>query len=161
MPLNERDVRHIVEHHEEIAERVISGEADLREILKLEDEEIESMYAMAYTHYVHGKYDEAGRIFALLMILEPSSYRICLGLALSVYRSGRIDEAMLAFTHCLFLDQFRPEAHLYMAECLLHRGDREGARESLEQVMVWSEEQDGQAIFSNKARIMLDNLAAA
>ncbi len=158
MSLTDQDIQKIAGHHEDQAGRIAAGETTLGMVLKLSPEELEAMYALAYNQYEHEKYEEAGRIFALLVAFAPSSYKYCLGLGMSVYRFGRIDDALLAFTHCLLLDPMQPEAHLYLAECMIRRGEMDNVRESLEQVLFLTEDEDGYAHLHNRARIILENL---
>jgi type III secretion system low calcium response chaperone LcrH/SycD len=158
MPITDQEIEDILRHHENLATRIAAGESTLAEVLKLSSEELEALYAMAYNQYEHRKYDEARRIFAMLTLFAPTSYTYTLGLALSVYRTGDLGEAATAFAHCLLLDPLRPEAYLYHAECMFRLGHMESVRESLEQAVLLSEDEEEFAHLHSRARVMLENL---
>ena len=98
-------------------------------------EQLEAIYALAYTHIAQGQYAQALPIFAFLAQYGPTCRHYLYGLALSLQMSARLDEAIGMYSLCamLFPDSF--EATQRIAQCQVLAGRRDDACETLTLLM--------------------------
>ncbi len=143
-----------------IAQRVVDGETTLKIELGIKDEELEAMYAVAYSQYVNKKYEEAQAAFGLLLLFDPLQYKYLLGQASCLQMNEQHELACVSY---LMAAAANPEASvpfLHMAECLLLLKDVEGAKASLGKVLELAGDKPEQAGYRLKAEAILENLAA-
>lgn len=106
-------------------------DGEMEEIPQLPQEGIENLYALAYQLYEQQRYQEAGKIFRLLMLVDQEDVRHWIGLAACCQQNKQYHEAMVLYTLAAKLDSENPYIPLHMAECLFATKKREQGLEAL------------------------------
>ena len=93
----------------------------------LTGENLEALYALAYTEYNQGNYEKAEELFRLLCNLDHLEKKFWMGLGASRQMLKDWDGAIDAYTITLLFAIDDPIAPLHTAECQLAKGDRDAA----------------------------------
>jgi type III secretion system low calcium response chaperone LcrH/SycD len=122
----------------------------------LEESHLEAAYAIGQELMRLGKYDKAESIFYFLSLMDhlEVSYWRALGVSLRVQKKYK--EALGIFLAAYFLDPMEIEVVAAMAECCMALGDREGAREFLEQTCELFEVEGKREDLARRARVYLE-----
>lgn len=153
--MSDEDLRFILEHF-------FHNAKTLGEIHDIDKRNLEAVYSVAYTAYQSGQYEQAGKLFQFLCILDHLEHKYWLGLGGCRQRLGDYGPAIHAYAICATLDAEDPQPPLYAAECYLALGDREAALSGLQTAIAWSEGRAEQAPLRERAqalRAMLDTQA--
>lgn len=111
---------------------LMTGELTLKDVQGLSDDQMESIYALAYNAFRAGRHDEAHKLFVFLSLFDPFDPRFWLGLGACRFSMGDFDNAVDAYSMAGFIDELDPVAHLRCADCQLALGHTEDAISSLE-----------------------------
>jgi len=144
----------------DLSQRVLDGETTIKAELNLKDEELETMYAVAYNQYANKKYQEALQAFTLLLYFDPLEYKFLLGSAGCLQMMGHLEMALVTYLNASAVDKSSPAPFLHMAECLLKLKDRQGAADALKRAVELSGESPAWAQYRNQAEAMLENLTS-
>lgn len=117
---------------EELQDKIVNQNKTLKEIYNLNDKHIEEVYSMAEHYYQNGRYNEAMHVFAALTTIEPTSYKIALGYASSVYQLQQFPLAIIAFWRAYGLNPQDPQPIFFLAEGLYQIEELEAAKEQYE-----------------------------
>jgi type III secretion system low calcium response chaperone LcrH/SycD len=98
----------------------------------LSKEAIENLYAVAYSLYNNGKYQDAANCFRILMVASPKDARHLMGLGASQHMLQQFQDAANTYALASFLDKENPYPHLHAAECYWEIGKTEIAFSALE-----------------------------
>jgi len=136
------------------SQTLYEGLEDLPSSKRFTPEQLEAIYALAYTHIAQGQYAQALPIFAFLAQYGPTCRHYLYGLALSLQMSGRLDEAIGMYSLCamLFPDAF--ESTQRIAQCQVIAGQRDEACETLT-LLVQRARATGNVELEQKAQGML------
>ena len=140
--------------------RAIRDGAGIGDVCNVTNEQIESLYALAYNLYTSGNFEDAGVVFQALCLYRHKDVRFWMGLggcrqALGEYK-GAIDAYGMAGAAGLLAD---PQPFLFGAQCCLKMGDRAGAADALRGVLARGDENDpAHASCHEKARALLSML---
>lgn len=104
----------------------------IRDIQGLTDEQMEAIYATAFTLYNGGRYEDAEKIFQCLCLFEHLGHRYWMGLGATRQMLKKYKEAIDAYSMAAVLDVRDPHAALQAAECHLAMGNIEAATSGLE-----------------------------
>lgn len=118
-----------------ILELWTSGGA-LAQLKGITDEECEAMYAYGHSLYAQRKYNDAFKVFALLVTYDHMNSRYQFALASALQMTGRYEEALQQYLVVTVMRLDDPVPVFHSAECLLALGRPEEARESLELMMA-------------------------
>jgi type III secretion system low calcium response chaperone LcrH/SycD len=77
----------------------------------------EELYCCAYHYYECGKYSEGIDFFNLLTQMDPESTANWIGLGACHHMLKNYNEALLAYSTALVLDQNNPTVYLHAANC--------------------------------------------
>jgi type III secretion system low calcium response chaperone LcrH/SycD len=92
---------------------------------------IEPLYTVAHHLFGQARYDDALRLFAILVTLNACDARFQNGMGACKQMQHRLDEAMQHYAVATLLDMTDPQPLLHWAECLLSLGQRGEALEKL------------------------------
>lgn len=129
-------------HHDVGASLQAIGQRALEDIRRLppsgalDDESVETFYAIGYNALLARKFDDASNIFGMLLAVRPADPRFFAGLALALKEQGDLDTAALLLSLAAGLDADNPRHHLALAEVLIAQGKREMARVVLDVVVT-------------------------
>lgn len=133
---------------------------------KMTPEAAEAVYAMAYREYTRARYEEAVKLFQLLLVYRPTNPAYLLGAGLCLQRLRRFDLAIAAYTALGFLDPEQPSHRLAVAECQLLKREHDAARSTLTEVIGYCRKHTSHDQILSRAQAMLElmrpqNVAAA
>ena len=103
----------------------------LKDILKVDDGNIEKMYDYGYQMYNNGKYKEALSIFQKIVTFDPSNDKFVMAVASCFQMLKEYPAATDCYMAAAHIDVKNPYPHYYSAECYLKMGDRTSAILSL------------------------------
>ena len=92
---------------------------------------IEPMYSVAHHLYGQARHDDALRMFAILVTLDPYDPRFQKGMGACKQMQQQPNDAMRHYALATLLDMTDPQPLLHWAECLLSLGKRDEALEKL------------------------------
>ena len=95
------------------------------------EQECEGLYQFGHGFYSQGRYQEAFRIFALLVTYDHLEARYLMALAASAQMLGRYRDALQHYSTATLLLIDDPAPLLHSAECCIALREAEGAAESL------------------------------
>ena len=101
------------------AQQLYDGLEALPGSQRLAPEQLEVIYALAYTHTAQGQYDQALPLFAFLSQYGPTRKHYLIGLAFCLQRAGRYDEAIRIYSLIGTLYPDSIDAAFRVGECLL------------------------------------------
>ncbi len=120
--------------------------------------ELAAAHALAHYFYGLDQYDTAAQLFLWLIAMAPHDRQYQLGIAAVRKMQGRYVEAVDYYIAALALDVEDASAAFYLAECLLHLGLRDQARDMFEMSIHYA--QPDQAEMRKKALAFLTLLGA-
>lgn len=135
---------------------VIQGRMPPLQALGLSPNLLERYYSKALLLYNSGKYREAIKLFRVMTILSPYEYKFPFGLAAALHRNGEYVTAVAAYQFSSQADPLNPLPYYHSADCLLHLGYKQAAKEAL-RVVISSEDCSYETI-KDRARLTLKKL---
>ncbi|QEA13169.1 CesD/SycD/LcrH family type III secretion system chaperone [Comamonas flocculans] len=133
----------------------------LANISGITEQECEGLYQFGHGFYSQGRYQEAFRIFALLVTYNHLEARYLMALAASAQMLGRYRDALQHYTTATLLLLTDPAPLLYSAECCIALRQTEGAIESLRLALELCGDQPEHAAVRTRAEALLAPLQAA
>lgn len=118
--------------------------------------EIESMYAVGYGLYEQGRYDDAFKVFSLVVIQNHREPRYLFGLGSTCQMLGRYVDALQHYMAAAIACMDDPRPIFHAAECLIAMSRIEEAMESLRLVLEMCP--DTQAPLHTRAQVLLHGL---
>jgi len=109
----------------------INGNHRLKDLQGLTEDNMEAMYATAYTLYKSGRYTDAQKVFQALCIFDHMERKYWMGLGAAHQILKNYKAAIDAYSLATILDVFDPLAPLQAAECHLALGHIEEAKSGL------------------------------
>ncbi|MDR1590606.1 MAG: tetratricopeptide repeat protein [Puniceicoccales bacterium] len=122
----------------------------------LEERHLEAAYAIGQELMRRGKYGKAESIFYFLALMDHLEVRYWRALGVSLWIQKKYGEALGVYLGAYFLDPKEIEVVAAMAECCMALGDREGAKEFLEQTCELFEEEGKREDLARRARVYLE-----
>lgn len=105
--------------------------ATVKEALGLTDENLEQVYAVAYTRYQQGAYQDAAALFRYLVSLDPNTYKFVLGLAAAHHKLHQYQPAANLYVLASLRAPSDPVPYFHVADCYIRLEDTEMARSAL------------------------------
>jgi len=96
------------------------------------DDEMEELYAEAYTLYADDEFKAASNGFRFLIILDPYQPRFWMGLGACLQLLQRFEKALQAYAVVTLLDHTNPAPHLYAHDCYKAIGNEKEALIAIE-----------------------------
>ncbi len=95
----------------------------------------EGMYAQAYRYYNTGKYDEACHLFRLLVMLDSTEPKYMMGLAACFHMMKNFRAAVETYTLCSVIDPQNPVPHYHASDCFIQMNDKASALVALQMTL--------------------------
>jgi len=96
----------------------------------------EAMYALAYILYSQRRFEDAMRLFCLLVMCDHLDRRYHMGMGACLQVQGQHAQAIRSYGAAANLDMTDPAPFMHVAECHLAVGDRRLARVALDYALV-------------------------
>ena len=115
----------------EAAKQFVNDYATLGELKGISHQELEAVYSLGFTNYRTGRYEDAAKLFQLLVLFDHLNpkYWLALGAVQQVAKDYK--GAISSYAYASFLDLENPKPQLHAAECFLALGDKTNAASSL------------------------------
>jgi len=97
---------------------------------------VEATYENSETAFLEGRYDEAYDLFTIYTAKRPENPWGHYMLGMSAWKSGRLDDAQVAFNHALEVDSTLVKAHLNLARVLLESHQPQAALTAIENALA-------------------------
>jgi len=114
------------------AKSLIQGEATLKQLKGVTNDELEAVYSLAFGYYQTGKFDEAQKLFQFLVLFDHLNAKFWFGLGAVQQAQKDFKNAVVSYGYCSFLKLDNPKPQLHAAECFLAMGDKRCAASALE-----------------------------
>lgn len=95
----------------------------------------EALYSLAYDLYQRRQYADAKAMFALLIIKTPFEAKNLMGMAACLQAEGHYFLSLNMYKLCMKAGLKCPSLHFYIANCLLHMGNKRAAVKHLKLVL--------------------------
>ncbi len=96
----------------------------------------EATYENSETAFLEGRYDEAYDLFTIYTSKRPENAWGHYMLGMSAWKSGRLEDAQVAFNHALEVDSTLVKAHLNLARVLLESHQPQAALTAIESALA-------------------------
>ena len=149
-----RAVETITQLMSDYADKVLQGKKTVFEARGINQQAMDSLYRVARSFYINGKYEDAARIFRQLCFYDHNNvhYWIGLGYSLKMLKDYRGALTTLSFV-LVYLDSEDKKAEIYMqaAECCSFLGRDEEAEEYATEAI-----KEGNQTIKDRATVLLD-----
>ena len=139
-----------------LIEKMCKGECAIRDILGLDDKQMNGLYAMGYNFYQAGKYDDALKIFRALCLFDQLEPKHWIGMGATLQMMKMYEEAANAYGFAAIMDCHDPRPSFHAAECYIALNDKEKAEAALNSVVVLCEPTPANKPFIDKANAILE-----
>lgn len=133
---------------------------NLASVRGITEQECEGLYQIGHGFYSQGRYQEAFRIFALLVSYDHLEGRFLMALAASCQVLGRHKEALQYYGTAAVLLLTDPAPMLHAAECCIALHMAEEAAEALQMALELAGDAPQHAAVRNRAQALLAPLEA-
>lgn len=123
------------EEIEAIAFDFITKGRSFREIRGLTQENMESIYAVGFTLYNNGRFEDSEKVFQFLAVFDHMVRKYWMALAGAQQMLKKYHKAIDAYSYAAMLDMFEPWAPFYAAECYLALKDEDKAKKALDSAL--------------------------
>jgi len=110
---------------------LIQDKATLKQLKGVTNDELESVYSLAFGYYQTGKFEEAQKLFQFLVLFDHLNAKYWFGLGAVQQAQKDFQNAVVSYGYCSFLKLDNPKPQLHAAECFLALGDRKSAASAL------------------------------
>jgi type III secretion system low calcium response chaperone LcrH/SycD len=128
------------------------------EALDIPPEQLDGLYALAHSLYSHGKYDESGNLFRLLVMIEPFEYKYTFALAACLQMETKYLDSATTYLMAASIDTSTPMPHYHAAECYLKLHDPGSACISLGLAIDAAGSQEQYVILKERCQLTRDRL---
>lgn len=130
----------------------------LKELKKISDEEMESIYAAGYSQYTHGRYKDAQVIFNMLTRLDMYTAKYWMGLGACRHMLKDYVKALETYMMAMIMDSKDPQIPFYAADCYIHLKEWEYAKSALVATLEICGEEKKHKNLRNQAQELLKGL---
>lgn len=129
---------------------VVSSVEQLKQDLKnlpsssrLDDNDINAIYALAYNLLKQGRHEEALKYLSLLSLYRPVDPKVVVGLAVTYQMLQMLEQAINVYSFAAFIEPENPEHMLSMAQCQIAQHAFAAAVQSLDIVIRFCNQNEG------------------
>lgn len=141
-----------------IGVKIFEGGMIPKDAMQLSDETVEAMYAHGYRLYQGAKYGDAGHIFRMLAVLDPTQSKYYLGMGACLHRLKQYEPATFMYELAAALDKTDPMPLYYASDCRTNMGHEQIAMDHLKNVIERSKGREEYALIADRAKMTLDSL---
>lgn len=146
----------------EQAVELIQNGASIGSLIGFDKKRLELLYAIAYSLYNSGKFDDAAKVFRALCVYDGTQVRFWLGLGGSLQQLGKYESASEVYAMGSTMSGLKdPEPMFYAAQCFLKLKRRDDAINTLKFIEIMG--RDGNLHdeeFKKKANDLIETLEA-
>lgn len=118
--------------NDELLQKILAPMAPaLKTLRKLDPQQKEAVYAMAYGLYQTGDYEKSEQFFIHLVLNDPFDKRFWKGVASARQMQKKYQEALHSWSILCFFDEKDPLPHFHASECLFSLQQPEEALKAL------------------------------
>ncbi|MHA1110895.1 MAG: hypothetical protein ACTSRE_07305 [Promethearchaeota archaeon] len=118
------------------------------------DNEMETLYAIGYNQFTIGNYELANKIFTNLTAVAPYTSFYWRALGAVNQQMENFSEGIAAYDMAIVNDPGDIVSHVYRSECLIMRGKKKEAIESLEK-MLRNPKTNSPSIWVDRAKLII------
>ncbi len=108
--------------------------ARLGSALGLDEQHLEAIYTLALGQYQQGRYADAMKLFAFITFHDQTFMKAFKGIGCCLQMLGRCQEALLYLGLAIIDDDTDLQTAVQIAECLIHVGQHDDAKQLLKRV---------------------------
>lgn len=113
----------------------LANNKTFKDVRGITDKEMESIYAIAYNFYNHGKFDRANDLFTALCQMDTYQSKYWIGLGAARQMQKKYEKAIDAYGMATLFDTKNPFPAFYAAHCCMKLKDHDRAIQALEAVI--------------------------
>jgi type III secretion system low calcium response chaperone LcrH/SycD len=129
-----------------------------KDFLGVSDAMIEGIYGQAYRLYNTGKYNDATQLFRLLVMLNATEFKYCMGLAACYHMQKEYKSAVETYTVCSLLESDNPVPHFHASDCYIQMQNPVSALVVLEMAVKRAGNQAQYATLKDRALLTMASL---
>ncbi|MEM1282654.1 MAG: SycD/LcrH family type III secretion system chaperone [Chlamydiota bacterium] len=148
----------VSEKFEEAAENVVKKGILPKDAMGMDDQMLEGIYGQAYRLYNTGKYEEAGQIFRLLIMVNSMEPKYTMGLSACFHMLKEYKMAIEGYTLCSIIDPDNPIPQYHSADCYMNTGDEVSAVIALKMAIKRAGKRPEFSTLVDRAKLMLESL---
>lgn len=145
---------------EQALESFLKDGGTLAMMRNISSDTLEQMYALGFSQYQSGKYEEAQKIFQVLCVLDHYEARFFLGLGASRQALGLYQQAIDSYSYGAMMDLQEPRFPFHAAECLLHLGELDKAESGFYSAQLLAADKPQHTALADNAATMLEAVKA-
>ena len=131
----------------------------IADVAGITDEQLESLYALAYQNYAVKSYLDAKNIFRALCLYDHTQQRFYMGLAASQQGLGEYADAAQSYSFACFISGLKdPKPMYYSAICLLKSGKKDDAIAALESIEIMGRDENSEDRKFKQQALSLKNI---
>lgn len=115
--------------------KILNQSAVPKNLIGVNNQVAEGMYAQAYRFYNTGKYEEACHLFRLLIMLDSTEPKYTMGLAACFHMMKNYRAAVEMYTLCAIVDPQNPVPHYHSSDCFIQMADKASALVALQMAL--------------------------
>lgn len=127
-----KDPAQVSKAADEILNEMKAKKKTFHEVVGLSEGFLERLYAIAYSYYNQGRFDQALHYFHLLTSMNSKNHKYFYGLGATFHQMKEYDAGASAFMMSLYLEPYHPLPAYYTADCYLKGNQIDSAQEALE-----------------------------
>lgn len=143
---------------EAASEKLIKQGVFPKDTFGLSDGMVEGIYGQAYRLYNTGKYEDAGQLFKLLMLIDGTESKYSMGLAACFHMNKQFKTATELYAICGIIDGQSPLPHYHSADCYIQMKDKLSAVISLEMAIKRAVGKPEYKTLEDRAKMMVERL---
>lgn len=128
------------------------------DVLQAPREQREALYQLGYGFYAQGRYEDAFKVFSLLVVHEHMNERYLMALAGAAQMIGRHRDALQHYSTAALLLIGDPRPVFFSAECLMALKHFDLAAESLRLVIELAGESTSHGVLKSRATALLASI---
>ena len=125
------DIKQLSAEKIEAAAKGFADMGTVRELKGITDAEMEAIYALGFSFYRTGRYDDAEKVFRFLVLFDHLNAKYWTGMGAVQQVKKLYGEAITSYGYASFLDLSNPKPQYFAAECFLALGDKTNALSAL------------------------------
>lgn len=129
-----------------------------KEVMGLTDAMVEGIYGQAYRLYNTGKFDEAIKIFRMLVMMNSAEPKYSMGLAACFHMKKNYKAAVEGYAIVQVIDPNNPVPFYHMSDCFIQLGDLSSAYYSLEMAVKRAGDKPEFKALKEKAALTMKSL---
>ena len=135
-----KELDEVIEEIAPLVRDLMIGQASMKDLYQISDDEMEAIYTAAYNFYQHGNFKKAKEMFKTLIQLNYKEKKYFMGLGASRQMLNEYTKAAETYGFAALMDATDPTPAFYAAECFRKAKNNESAILALEAVMEITKE---------------------